>query len=373
MPAEAKIRGIPNIPSIKEVNVRGDASTTTDIVFKAPVGMDALLILEVKADLEQKNLNGKIYQWFKLEFHGGAVGWVRDDLMEVRGDLNAFGYPDNNEYIYAHGLTRVISENVDSVSELPIVTPTELEPVDDSEFPDALDDTERVQQASLRLTGAFEGHGYATYQNFDSGVVSYGFIQFTLASGSLAGIVNRYLASSESEPSKALEPFQAAINNRDPMLRNNTALRTALVNAANDPVMQQVQDLAAVEHYWQAVVDGYIMHRGLRLPLTWALLFDMGVNFGVNHGFVRLAEEQLGVMPRSRPGENGITEEQLITRVAELRKMSHDRQAKRDNLPGLAVRGDFWMGLVNNNDWYLRGGRDGKVTVNGRVIDLLNP
>lgn len=390
MTAEARIRGIPDIPSIKEVNVRGDANTVVDIIFKAPVGMDALVILEVKPDSEGKNLNGKIYEWFKLLFHGGAVGWIRDDLLEIRGDVTPFGYGNLTDYTFAHALQRHGAEVSSPVAPTPEPEPkpeTQPQPVtdpiatqpeapattDDNQFPDALEDTERVRKASLRLTGAFEGHGYATFQNIDAGIISYGFIQFTLAGGSLATVVNRYLSRSDSEPSKALEPFQAAINNRDPMLRNNTNLRDALIAAANDPAMRAVQDQVATEGYWQAVIDGYITHRGLRLPLTWALLFDMGVNFGVNHGFVRLAEKQLNVQPRSRPGENGITEEQLITRVAALRKQSHDRQAERDNLPGLRVRGDFWMGLVNNNDWYLRGGQDGKVIVNGRVIDLLNP
>jgi hypothetical protein len=125
--------------------------------------------------------------------------------------------------------------------------------------------------------------------------------------------------------------------------------------------------------FWKAVVDGYIVSRGLKYPLTWALLFDMGVNFGVNHGFVRLAEQDLGVAPRSRPGTNGITEEQLTTYVAQLRKRSHDRQAERDNLPGLRRRGDFWMEMVSKGDWYLQGDDAGNVFPKGRPINVRNP
>jgi hypothetical protein len=120
------------------------------------------------------------------------------------------------------------------------------------------------------------------------------------------------------------------------------------------------------------VQTGYIQHREMTLPLTWALLFDMGVNFGTSHGFVRLAEKELGVAPRSKPGENGITEQQLMTRVAELRKKSHDRQAERDNLPGLRVRGDFWMDLINRGDWGMSGTPNGNFNINGRIISA-NP
>src|SRR5687768_19641 len=92
--ALARIVGIPNMPSVTEVNVRPIPGTNQDLVFKVPVGMSGQRIQEVQPDVEGKNLNGKIYQWFKLLFDGGAVGWVRDDLIEVQGDLTPFGYPD---------------------------------------------------------------------------------------------------------------------------------------------------------------------------------------------------------------------------------------------------------------------------------------
>jgi hypothetical protein len=100
----------------------------------------------------------------------------------------------------------------------------------------------------------------------------------------------------------------------------------------------------------------------------------MGINFGTRHGFLGKAEEELGVPSKSRVGDNGITEEQLITRLAELRRDSHYRQAERDNLPGLKVRGDFWVNLVNGDDWRLQGDADGKLTVkSGKVVQVRNP
>jgi hypothetical protein len=86
-----------------------------------------------------------------------------------------------------------------------------------------------------------------------------------------------------------------------------------------------------------------------------------------------MAEEQLGVPLRSRPGENGITEEQLISKVADLRKASHYKQAERDKLPGLKVRGDLWTELVKLGDWQLMGDAIGIIVVNGRNVQVRNP
>ncbi len=198
-------------------------------------------------------------------------------------------------------------------------------------------------------------------------------IQFTLAAGSLNSVLTKYLAKSTSNTANNLRKYSDAVANRDPNLRSNNEFRDLLKAAATEPEMQAAQDSVATEKYWDAVVNGYIVARDLQTPLAWALLFDMGVNFGTGHGFVRKAEEELGVPARSKPGENGITEEQLITRVAELRRDSHYRQAERDNLPGLKRRGDFWINLIQAGDWALQGDDKGNVNVNGRLIQVRNP
>lgn len=363
--ALCRIRGIPEIPSITDVNVRGDAGTNQPILFKIPVGSSGLTVLDVKPDLEQNGLNEKIYQWFHVVFHGGATGWVRDDLIEVTGDLTRWGYPALDEPAFAFDLVRGGQSS-------PVGERDNL-PVDEASsrvFKDALADQDRVRRASFAITAAFEGRGYSAYQNYDHGIVSYGIIQFTLGAGSLATVIQEYVNTSQSDTANKLRDYLPRVIARDALLRHDTTFRDLLITAADEPAMQSAQDLVATNGFWRAVVDGYITHRGLRLPLTWALLFDMGVNFGVNHGFVRLAEQQLGVPPRSRPGENGITEQQLTQRVAELRKVSHDRQAERDNLPGLRRRGDFWMALIGAGDWYLQGDTHHQVNVNGRLIDI---
>lgn len=395
MAVTVNVRGIPSLPDITEVNVRPGPTTVGEIAFKVTVGSQTNIVHDVQPDSAGNAHEGKVYQWFKLEFPGGHVGWVRDDLLEFQGDLTQFGYPVAENMVFAFALTRGEAPSTANAPQTvsvsfsdpqpqeatpqPAAQPAEPTPATQpatttapaagGEFPDALADLERVKRASFAITAAFEGTGYAAYNNYDAGIVSYGLIQFTLGAGSLATVLKYYLNNSQSDTAKSLSNYMEAVNNRDPNLRNDVNFKNLLIAAAAEQEMQDAQDQVATEGYWARVVDGYITHRGLKLPTTWALLFDMGVNFGVNHVLVRMAEDELGVPRRSKPGENGVTEEQLITKVAELRKRSHDNQAARDNLPGLRVRGDFWMNLINKGDWYLQG-ENGTVNVNGRIINV---
>lgn len=232
---------------------------------------------------------------------------------------------------------------------------------------------ERVRAAAFAITARFEGGAYDTYQTYDRGIISYGRFQFTLAASTLGTIVTRYLERSQSAAAERLRPYHARILNRDPALRHDGELRAALIAAAREPAMQQAQDELATEVYWDRTHRIAIAPRGIRLPLSRALLFDISVNFGVGDGFLRMAERDFGVAQCSRLGDNGLSEEQLIRRVAELRKLSHDRQAEREQLPGLKVRGDFWVALVAAGDWQLHGDTNGNVTVNGSLVQVRNP
>ncbi|MGJ3240819.1 MAG: SH3 domain-containing protein [Anaerolineae bacterium] len=391
MPGEAlaRVRGLPNIPSITEVNVRSGPNTNHDLVFKVPVGMSGQIILEVQIDSNNTAHEGKVYQWFKLQFDGGAVGWVRDDLLEIEGDCTHFGYPDLSERTFAFTLTRH-QANAPTQSETPAQPETSkptgavwqapgptTEPVMaptlvTGGFPDAVQDLERVRKVAFLITASWEG-GFRAINTYDSGIVSYGFLQFTLAGGSLISVIQKFVSQSESETAQGLRNLLPRIEARDPLLRNDQAFLNLLRTATDEQTMIDAQYAVGTEGYWQKVVDGYITSRQLRYPLTWALLFDMGVNFGVNHGFVRLAERDMGVPSRSNPALTGLGEEQLMTYVAQLRKRSHDRQAQESGFYGLAKRGNFWMDLCTAGDWYLQGNKTGQFVSNGRIINARNP
>lgn len=381
------IRGLPHIPTIKEVNVRGGPGTNNELVFKVPVGMSGLDVRDIQPDGGDNNLNGKIYQWFQLVFHGGAVGWVRDDLLDIQGDGTAWGYPNLDTKTFAFMLARgtvpapstaqsqpAAPSVVDEAQPPTPATTSGVVPTDNEaavqQYGNAHQQIDRIKRAAFAITAAFEGTGYKAYNNYDAGIVSYGLIQFTLAAGSLVTVIQYYLDRSQSDVANQLRGMFSRIQARDPNLRNDQQFKNLLLAAADEPQMREAQDYVATINYWDKVVNGYIIHRNLRLPLTWALLFDMGVNFGTGHGFVRAVENELGVQPRSVPGQNGITEIQLMTEVAKLRKLSHDRQAERDNLPGLKLRGDFWMNLVNQGDWGFNGDANGNMQVLGKLISV---
>ena len=76
---------------------------------------------------------------------------------------------------------------------------------------------------------------------------------------------------------------------------------------------------------------------------------------------------------RSRVNDNSVSEQQIIVQLADIRKRSHDRQAERDKLPGLKVRGDFWVSMVVNGDWNLAGDTNGNILVKGRPLQVRNP
>lgn len=102
----AIILGIPHIPTVKEVNVRASASTNADLMFKTPLGIDTK-VRRVEPDFIKTAKDGKIYQWFELEFPDGRIGWVRDDLIEIYGDGTAFGYGVLSHKLLAFALKRL--------------------------------------------------------------------------------------------------------------------------------------------------------------------------------------------------------------------------------------------------------------------------
>jgi hypothetical protein len=292
---------------------------------------------------------------------------VRDDLVDIVGECSDVGYGTVNAPTFAFTLTRAdpatLAPRRLSTQEMAVARPNDSE--------------ERVRRAAFNITTVFEGGGYASYQTLDAGVVSYGRFQFTLAAGSLFSVVDRYLTTSQSETAAALRTqYAERIRNRDATLRNDAALRTLLVRAAEEPGMQAAQDAIAVESYWNRARDVSMTPRNVQTALGRAMIFDMSINHGLWHDMLGRAETALGARPRSRLGENGVREEALIAKVAEIRKERMYKFADNHNppLPGLKGRVDFWVNLIERGDWNLVGDASGQVMVKtGRSVQVRNP
>jgi hypothetical protein len=236
-----------------------------------------------------------------------------------------------------------------------------------------MSEQERIRLAAFAIASAFEGgRGYANYQNYDRGIVSYGRFQFTLASGSLSRVLNIYFDTASSPVSDQLRAFRDRANSRDESLRHDDTFKTLLIEAAEEDEMRDAQDAVTIRDYWNPSQDSASV-RGVITPLGQALFFDMAIQHGPMHMYIQRAEAHYGVPPKSRLIENGITEEQLISRTAvERRDFLYDF-ADRNNYPGVKARGDFWVNLTSSGDWQLQGDDNGHVFVFGRPVQVKNP
>ncbi|MBL8164833.1 MAG: chitosanase [Anaerolineae bacterium] len=406
------IRGITENPSITEINVRSGPNTAYGLLFKAAVGMSGLPVLEVRSDEQNANFQGKVYQWLRVAFPNGQAGWVRDDLVDILGDGSRFGYGIVQRPVLGFSVVRDTSIGVlapgqhiapvgvpvaqatspaapAAVPAMPAVpaappapTPAPVTavpasqpvaapaPIPGESVPGGLD---RVRRAAFNITAAFEGGGYATYQTYDSGIVSYGRFQFTLAAGSFVTVINRYLERASGSTAEGLRAYLPRFASKDESLRQDATLKALCQQAAADPIMQVVQDEVATEGYWQTVIDLSIAPRNIQTPLGYALLFDMSIQHGRFNHLVPLAEDQLGVPRKSRLGENGTTEQVYITKLAQLRRDNLYMLAQKLNLPGMRPRGDFWVALTNLGDWNLQGDASGNLNVNGKLVQVRSP
>ena len=79
------VLGLPEFPTIREVNVRSGPSVGRELLFKAALMLRGT-VEAVEPDADKQGKDGKTYQWFKVKFFDGRTGYVRDDLIEIEGD-----------------------------------------------------------------------------------------------------------------------------------------------------------------------------------------------------------------------------------------------------------------------------------------------
>ncbi len=102
-----------------EINVRNGPGTNYAIAFQATTGQQDLSILNVSPDDEGRTQGGKVYQWFRLKFPDNRIGWVRDDLIDMRGNGTTFGYGIVMGRTFAFELTRADANPPSAVKPYP--------------------------------------------------------------------------------------------------------------------------------------------------------------------------------------------------------------------------------------------------------------
>jgi len=105
-------------------------------------------------------------------------------------------------------------------------------------------------------TGTPHGdYGKVTVLRNDSGHLTYGRSQTTLASGNLHLLVKAYTEAPEAATAAELVPFLGRLAARDVRLDQDEDLHRLLRLAANDPVMHGVQDRFFDRVYWEPSID----------------------------------------------------------------------------------------------------------------------
>jgi hypothetical protein len=188
---------------------------------------------------------------------------------------------------------------------------------------------------SIFESGRPEGNP-AAYQNRDAGVVSYGKHQATLASGSLAAVLDAFFRRSSSQASQALkEEFGHRVHQRDASLRDNTRLKELLQAAAAEAAMSEAQDEIFENNFYRPAVD-QARKRGIRTPLGVAAIYDTRIQGG-------LGDVLLATTARVGPSAGEVGEATWLTIFLEerehwLRRVADKFDARGDRQSAEAIR-----------------------------------
>ncbi len=127
-------------------------------------------------------------------------------------------------------------------------------------------------------TGSIRGN-YAdvTLMRGDTGQLTYGRSQTTLASGNLYLLIADYAARSDGAYAKAMQPYLAALEARDGRLNTDMTFRSLLRDAGDDPVMHEVQDAFFDRIYWDPAMRSADAI-GAQSPLGAVIVYDSTVH-----------------------------------------------------------------------------------------------
>ena len=193
-------------------------------------------------------------------------------------------------------------------------------------------------------TGSIRGnYGDVTLLPGDSGQLTYGRSQTTLASGNLFLLIEDYCGRSDGALSKDFQPYLSKLQACDVSLNNDTAFRGLLKDAGNDPVMQDVQDAFFDRVYWDPAMRSADA-LGAQSALGAAIVYDSTVHGSWAH--VRdLTRKQFGELKQ-------IGEIQWMSDYVETRRQW---LATYPNplLHKTVYRMDAFRAIINSGNWKL--------------------
>jgi chitosanase len=120
-------------------------------------------------------------------------------------------------------------------------------------------------------------YGRVTLLPGDTGGLTFGRSQTTLASGNLYKLVNAYCISESAQFAEPLRPYLERLREKDAELNSDRAIRQALKKTGDDPAMRDVQDAFFDKAYWnpaQKAADSL----AIADPLGVAVIYDSKIH-----------------------------------------------------------------------------------------------
>lgn len=138
----------------------------------------------------------------------------------------------------------------------------------------------KAAQAVINVfeTGAVLGdYGKVTVLPGDTGHLTYGRAQTTLASGNLFLLIKRYVDAAGAAFGRHLEPYLQRLGDMDVSLDFDVTLKGLLEAAGDDPVMQDEQDRFFDDAYWAPAARAADA-LSLTDPLAVAVVYDSHIH-----------------------------------------------------------------------------------------------
>lgn len=148
-------------------------------------------------------------------------------------------------------------------------------------------------------TGRVHGdYGQVTLLAGDTGHLTYGRAQTTLASGNLALLIRQYCEADGAEFAAGLLPSLSALENRDVALDHDEELKRLLRSAGADPIMRETQDAFFDRVYWEPALSSaaFIV---VDEPLSVSVVYDSRI-----HGSWHMIRDRT-IKAVGSPGEIG--------------------------------------------------------------------
>jgi len=193
-------------------------------------------------------------------------------------------------------------------------------------------------------TGTVQGdYSNVTVLRGDTGHLTYGRSQTTLASGNLFILLKDYCDTPGAEYAQELAGYLEKLSNRDIGLDSDNAFRSLLRDAGSDPVMKLVQDGFFDRIYWQPALKS-ATNEGIKTPLGVGVVYDSHIH-GSWQLILKKTNSKLGTVVSAG-------EKVWIAGYVDLRKnwlATHSNKI----LHKTVYRMDTFLNLIAQNQWDL--------------------